>query len=174
MIGAGGKIGLGIAQTRSGNAVLVTGLAPDGTAHQSGEIKVGDELLFVDGVSVRDRDIPAICAQIADGPDLHVTLTFACAPSKNEGKKTSPQNKGAAPKVKPPSPYSVVLPRYVHVYVYVYIYMYVCIYMFVFVYVYVYVCMYMYMYVCMYACMYICMYVCMYVCIYGMYVCIYI
>jgi len=61
---------------------------------------VGDELWSVDGVEVRDRDIPAICAQIAEGDDLHVLLTFTPAKSAK-----APRSPGSM------KPYSVVLPR---------------------------------------------------------------
>ncbi len=47
-----------------------------------------------------DRDIPAICAQIAEGDHLHVLLTFAPAKSAK-----APRSPGAM------KPYSVVLPR---------------------------------------------------------------
>jgi len=68
----------------------------------TGAIKVGDELLHVDGVAVCDRDIPTICAQISDGPDLHVTLTFTAGVGGTSAKNL----KDAA--AKPPAPYSVV------------------------------------------------------------------
>ena len=42
---------------------MVSGLAPGGAAEQCAAIKVGDELLSVDGVGVRDRDIPARCSE---------------------------------------------------------------------------------------------------------------
>ena len=47
---------LRIAQAKVGPAVMVSGLAPGGAAEQCAAIKVGDELLSVDVVGVRDRD----------------------------------------------------------------------------------------------------------------------
>ena len=54
---------LRIAQAKVGPAVMVSGLAPGGAAEQCAAIKVGDELLSVDGVGVRDREIPARCSE---------------------------------------------------------------------------------------------------------------
>ena len=50
---------LRIDQAKVGPAIMVSGLAPGGAAEQCAAIKVGDELLSVDGVSIRDRDVPA-------------------------------------------------------------------------------------------------------------------
>ena len=100
-VGGGSKIGLGIAKSKIGGSVLVSGVAAGGTAEEAGVIKVGDELVLVDGVTVAGRDIPSICSQIAAGANLHVTLTLVAAADRSP--KTAVVNWAKA--------FSVLVPR---------------------------------------------------------------
>lgn len=100
-VGGGSKIGLGIAKSKIGGSVLVSGVAAGGTAEEAGVIKVGDELVSVDGVTVAGRDIPSICSQIAAGANLHVTLTLVAAADRSP--KTAVVNWAKA--------FSVLVPR---------------------------------------------------------------
>jgi len=93
------KVGIGISfgMTAKGD-VFITGMAPNGPAKASGQIKRGDQLVAVDDTEIRGWDVKEIVGLIVGHLDTQVRLQVASLP---DGHASSPSM--MSPRGEPPS-----------------------------------------------------------------------
>lgn len=82
------KVGIGISfgMTAKGD-VFITGMAPNGPAKASGQIKRGDQLVAVDDTEIKGWDVKDIVGLIVGQQDTQVRLQVASLP---DGHVSSP------------------------------------------------------------------------------------
>eukprot|EP00282_Hemiselmis_andersenii_P001855 CAMPEP_0114153502 /NCGR_PEP_ID=MMETSP0043_2-20121206/24391_1 /TAXON_ID=464988 /ORGANISM="Hemiselmis andersenii, Strain CCMP644" /LENGTH=98 /DNA_ID=CAMNT_0001248545 /DNA_START=15 /DNA_END=308 /DNA_ORIENTATION=+ len=91
--GPGSKIGIGISfgVTAKGE-VFITGMAPNGPAKASGQIRRGDQLISVDGQDVKGWDVNDIVKLIVGDPGSSVVIdVFGLGTEDSSVSKDSPR-----------------------------------------------------------------------------------